>query len=303
MKKLLDAGCRTYCVTYEQAQVVVLENRQIRLAALPQYGAGVIEYCYKPLDCNLIWRTPLWKENLIYKRYMLSSPEALGACYLGGWFEVFPCFGPGEDGNGGTYPYHGELNYLPWKYTVLQDTPELVSICFQTTLLRQAVRAEKILTIRKGSTEIEITLSLENLGPVAVPYHLAIPPTRGKPFLNEHCRIFLADRDLGSFPQEGSCINTLPGYENLEEGRFLVQSPDTGLEVSMEWDLRDFPCASVWTAANYNYGHHNHGGVYALCILPRDSLVEGVPAETAKWLQPGETWATNYRMKTAESPI
>ena len=296
MKEPLDAGCRTYAVTYRNAEVLVLENAQIRLAVLPEYGATAIEYLYKPMDLNLIWRAPMWKENLRRKRYLLYSEDAVYDSYPGGWFDIFPSIGKSPEGQEPHYLQHGEIMYLPWEYRVETETPEEIRVSMWTVLSRQAVRFTKTFEIRRDSTAVACTLTAENFGPVDVPYHWGIHPSVGKPFLSEACELRLSGENLGHFPKEGACIHEFPTRANLKEGSCEIRNGQLGLAFCMDWDVKDFPNALIWICANYSYGHFSHLGGYVTCILPRDTLLDGVEPETARILKPQSSVRNGYRL-------
>ena len=83
-------------------RALILENRRLRAVVLPEYGGRIWSIRYKPLDRELLWKSP---------RIPAHRP-AFGAVYddvwSGGWDEVFPNDAPGVI-HGERYPDHGEV--------------------------------------------------------------------------------------------------------------------------------------------------------------------------------------------------
>jgi len=63
-------------------RALILENHALRVVVLPNWAAGV-EHVYKPLDRELLWRTP---------RAAKAGPvrSVLDDVWCGGWEELFP---------------------------------------------------------------------------------------------------------------------------------------------------------------------------------------------------------------------
>ena len=57
-------GCRiSDDYTYRGLRAVVLENRALRITVLADKGTDIIEFLYKPLDVDFLWRSPLGVRN------------------------------------------------------------------------------------------------------------------------------------------------------------------------------------------------------------------------------------------------
>ena len=90
----------------------VIENDFIRLVVLPEYGARVLSFYYKPTAHEYLYQSEV------------GSPYGIGdgnfyfdwLMVYGGIFPTFP------------EPEHGKTWFLPWKYSIIKDSPDTVTI-------------------------------------------------------------------------------------------------------------------------------------------------------------------------------
>jgi len=102
-------------VVFTEAKVI--ENELIRLIILPEYGARVISFVYKPTGYEYLYQSECGSpygigQNNVYYRWLLT---------YGG---IFPSF-PG--------PQYGEAWLLPWQYSVVKQTADTVTIRMEYT--------------------------------------------------------------------------------------------------------------------------------------------------------------------------
>ncbi len=299
-------GCRCYEITYLGATCLVLENDVIRSTMLLDYGATMIEYRCKSRDLNLVWRTPEWKQNLHRRQRMQLDETGISENYLGGWFDIFPNYGAGCQFDGVHYANHGELLYLPWSYRLLEQSPQRLTVRLYTWLSKQACCVAKEITIVKGSSSLSCTVYIENTGGVDVPYQWGVHPTLGAPFLSSVCEIILpphggdvGQENLWMLPEDSmkKSLLTIGGFST---GECRVRNHTMGLDFCMDWDAATFPYAQIWLSAGHNYGHHNHGGAYALCIVPCSTQHESLSQGSHQLLYPGGVCRTQYSIYLEE---
>ncbi|HEB32168.1 MAG TPA: hypothetical protein ENI15_15065 [Spirochaetes bacterium] len=88
---------------YRGLQVLRMENEFLRFDVLPELGAKVFNFIYKPLDRNLLWHNP----------YIHPSRQSFGTCFddvwSGGWDELIPNDLPFQLPSGEILADHGEV--------------------------------------------------------------------------------------------------------------------------------------------------------------------------------------------------
>ena len=67
--------------------------------------------------------------------------------YHAGWQEVFPLGSGGVNYRGADLGAHGEVHGLPWAHTILVDTPEEVSVAFETRCRLTPFRLRRVMTL------------------------------------------------------------------------------------------------------------------------------------------------------------
>ena len=138
-------GCRlTTDGTLKGLRTVVLENQKLRVTVLVDKGTDIVEFLYKPLDIDFMWRSPMPLHNP--QHFVPSSSSSHGSFYdhyEGGWQEIVPSFGPPSSYKGAEYGLHGESCLLPWDFRVVADRPDCVSVDFWVRLYRSPFYIEK----------------------------------------------------------------------------------------------------------------------------------------------------------------
>ena len=118
-------GCRLREFVYRAQRCVSFENARVRLVVAADKGADILEFLYKPLDVECLWRARLGLRAAEATR--ASSPLASGhfrEYFAGGWFEMLPNGPEPCTHRGAEFGFHGEATLLPWNYHVQRDDPE-----------------------------------------------------------------------------------------------------------------------------------------------------------------------------------
>jgi hypothetical protein len=95
----------------------VIENELIRLVIVPEYGARVLSFVYKPTGHEYLYQSEC------------GSPYGMGEGnfyynWLMVWGGIFPTF---------PEPEHGKTWLLPWNYSVVKNTPDTITIRMEYT--------------------------------------------------------------------------------------------------------------------------------------------------------------------------
>jgi len=87
-------GCRVNQYTWNGMGLVVMENERLRVAVLPDKGADIIEFRYKPADLDVLWHAP---QTVLPPGTYIPTVARSGGSFLdhysGGWQEIFPSAG------------------------------------------------------------------------------------------------------------------------------------------------------------------------------------------------------------------
>ena len=149
-------------------RTLVLENRFLRLAVLPEAGARIWQITYKPLNSDLLWNHPT------------TQPEhhELHACYddvwSGGWDELFPNDEAGTL-NGRQFPDHGELWTGAWQAEPFQNGESAGGRLRFTTPISNFL-VEKTVILRPERAAFEIKYRFTNQGAETLPFLWKLHP-------------------------------------------------------------------------------------------------------------------------------
>lgn len=146
---------------------IVLENEYVRLVILPEFGARVISYYYKPSGHEQLYTNPVGTPygmgdgNFYYDWLMV----------LGGIFPTFP------------EPEHGKTWFLPWQWEFTEITANKVSLKmeFMDTVNYPnhpgkfnngitGIRCTSVISLENGRTGFDLDHTLENTKNVQVPF-------------------------------------------------------------------------------------------------------------------------------------
>jgi hypothetical protein len=184
-------GCRVNDrITWQGMHAMILQNELIQVVLLIDKGAEIIQFLYKPSDMDFLWHS-------INELHNPSTFMPVGGTdatpffdrWAGGWFEVLPNNGPGNDYKNCHLGFYGETINIPWEYKILEDKPERVSVALWVKTYRMPFLLQKILTIESNQGCLKIEEQVTNLGNEELRFAWGHHPVIGAPFLDKSCRI------------------------------------------------------------------------------------------------------------------
>lgn len=302
-------------------RTLLVENNKISIVILLDKGADIIELNYKKTDTEFMWRSPAGLD-------LLNQTKTKNMCYVGGWFEIFPNMGEDTTYLNEPMPQYGDVNKIPWEYSVIRDEPEMLKLKLfvRSTLL--PLYLEKVMTLKIDDASIYFEEKATNLSNMSVDFTWGHHPNLGAPFLNEDCIIELPDCDISDFSADetGKMIEKNIGrwpykdkgngkvdlskipardianemellyLKNLKGNWVSVRNTKTGLGFGLIWDEKVFKNLALWRAFdavnwNYIFGHR-----YILCLLLKTNhchlLGESIKHNEQIVLKPGESVET-----------
>jgi hypothetical protein len=321
-------GCRVSDeYTYRGLRTVLLENAPLRIGILLDKGADIMEFLYKPLDVDFMYRAPGGVRNPSLA--VPSAPNPSGA-YLdyweGGWQEVFPVAGWPSSYKGAAYGLHGEVSLMPWHHSIVADEPGCVAVHFWVRGWRSPFLLEKTLSLEGEEPVLHIEERVTNEGCVAMDFMWGHHPVIGAPFLGEDCRVWTpagtlitpdpagwpATRlkqhrstwpwaedhigrpvDLSNVPPPDAGLAEAAYMTGLREGWFAITSRRHRLGFALSWPAAVFPWIWYWSVAGGEREAPFYGRNYCLALEPFTSyptrFEEARAASTHRTLGPGET--------------
>lgn len=146
---------------------VVLENGYLRVTLLPDYGGRILSIVHKPTGHELLYQNPLGTPYLMYDEIFYYDYLVI----MGGIFPSFP------------EPEHGKYWNQPYSLAVISETDEAITVrmsrqddldlaagvpeAYDTG--RTDVRVDLDVTLRAGSSRVELDTTLTNTRDTAVP--------------------------------------------------------------------------------------------------------------------------------------
>jgi len=191
-------GCRLNInYSYKGLKVAVMENEFLRISILIDKGSDIFEFLYKPKDIDFMYLSPWGIKSP--SKFIPTIPSEDGNFldfYEGGWQEIIPNFGYGVKYKGVEEGLHGESCLIPWDYSILEDSPEVISIKFMVRTYRTPFYLEKILTLKKDDPKLYISEVLKNEGYMDIDCMWTHHPTFGPPFLGNNTRISIPENKV-----------------------------------------------------------------------------------------------------------
>ncbi len=153
--------------TYKNIDAVVLENADLRVTLLPQWGSKIVSIIYKPIAYEVLWQEPGDEICIPEDDAPYGRTDSIG------FDEMFPtisrCFYENAPWAGTEMQDHGEVRALPWTYEMNQENVRL-----WVHGLRFPYRFEK--TIRLTANSISMNYTIENLSNFDMDYIWAAHP-------------------------------------------------------------------------------------------------------------------------------
>jgi len=148
--------------TYKDMKVVWLENDYLKIGVLVGRGSDIFEFKYKPLDCDFMLRLAKGIRNPLQDfSQMRNTPNQFEDYYYGGWQEILPN-SPTFNYRGASLGQHGEISLIPWKYSIVDNDADKVSIKLWTRPLRLPIKIEKTLKIMYDKPTLFIEENIVN---------------------------------------------------------------------------------------------------------------------------------------------
>lgn len=333
-------GCRIREFIYREHRCLTIENELLRVLICADKGADILEFLYKPIDLDFMWRSRLGLRRTSHFRP--SSPLASGhfrEYFAGGWYEMLPNGPVPCEHRGAPFGYHGEATLLPWDYEIKVDEPERVEVRFSVRLTRIPLFAEKTVRLERGSATLYLHERLINEADQTVEVLWGHHPTFGPPFLAENCRIYLppcrisvgenlpsdarlAHAQTAGWPfvkdRNGEMVDLsfVPGPEakshdfvqldGLSNGWFALVNPEREVGFALRWDVDKFPVLGYWQLFRGGADYPWYGMNYLAALEPTSalpSLAEAASEGKAITMAPGVPLETEIEATAFRKPL
>lgn len=323
-------GCRVNDqVLWAEMRALILQNELLQIVVLVEKGSEIIQFLYKPMDMDFIWRAPNQVQTPDrFARAAGSSVSPFFDHWDGGWIEILPNGGPACEYKGAPLGFFAETINIPWNYTILDDHPERVSVALWVRLARLPLVVQKKLTIESGKAVLLIEEKVTNEGYETVDFMWGHHPVVGAPFLDESCRIAAPDCTVEVFdaedgpdhrmglhqngrwpiikdregnpldlrivpPRSGRTMDNCYLYD-FEQGWVAVTNTNRQIGFGLAWDHSVFKYMWLWQALGGGLGYPWYGRTYNIGIEPWSSypcsgLQESVKNGTALQLEAGQS--------------
>ena len=323
-------GCRIREYLYRGLRTVTMENELLRVSFLADKGSDIFEFIYKPKDIDFLWHSPWGVRN---PAHYVATSHTPGSAFLdfyeGGWQDCFPTRGNPCEYQGQSFGAHGELPTLPWDYSILEDSPERISIRFRVRTCRTPFFVEKEVSLERGVPTLFISEEITNEGRIDLPVMWGQHPALGAPFIEAGCRIDLPAARIqcsqlspvtrfaegsSDWPHavgrtgESLDLREVPGIEadttdtlklsNLAEGWYAVRNESLGVGFGMSWPLEVFPALWFWQAYGGAYTAPWYGRTYLIALEPFSTaqltVADAIRDGSARLIRSGETLKASY---------
>jgi hypothetical protein len=157
-------GTQVSTTTYD---TVVLENGYLRVTLLPKYGGRILSIVHKPTNQELLYQNPigtpyLMGQDIFYYDYLVI---------MGG---IFPSFPDGEHGRYWNQPYDLKVvseskDAITVRMSRKDDLGLVTGVPAKYDIGRTDLLVELDVTLRAGSTSVEVGTKLTNTQSKAIP--------------------------------------------------------------------------------------------------------------------------------------
>lgn len=301
-------------------KVIWMENDFLKIGILAGRGSDIFEFRYKPLNLDFMLRLKKGIKNP-QKDFsqMRHTPNQFEDYYYGGWQEILPN-SPGFNYRGAELGQHGEVSLIPWKYSILTDTPEKISVKFWTSPLRVPIKIEKTLTMVFDKAELFIEEKLTNESKTdldiiwgqhiafGLPFlkdggkietnakkiisEVAMPPARRfKPGIETdypNCININGDKDDASIipPATDTPYSELSYLSNFDGGgEYTIFNSGKNIGFNLKWDSKLFKYLWLWQERYSTENSPWWGDAYAIALEPWTSMWK---ADAEKAIENGE---------------
>ncbi len=323
-------GCRINDqIQWSGYRALLLQNEQLQIVVLLDKGSEIVQFLYKPLDVDFLWRAP---NRLGDHTHFVPAGGDQNSSFFdrwsGGWFEVLPNGGPKAEYKGSTLGFFAETINVPWEYRILEDRPEQVSVALWVRTYRTPFLLQKTLTLKLGVPALFIEEQVTNEGHEPVDFMWGHHPVVGEPFLDASCVISAPDCTVEIFDDEDGPDHRMGLHQKgqwpiikdrdgkpmdlrqmppknirtmdncylygFKDGWISVQNGDKGVGFGLAWDAEVFRYVWMWQALGGGLGYPWYGRTYGMGIEPWSSypcsgLNAAVANGTSRQLGPGAT--------------
>jgi hypothetical protein len=143
--------------SYKGFRTLILENEDIRVTILPDYGAKILEFIVKKADRDLLYHNPRVE----------IRPPVYGVNVDNWWHGgIDECIPTGQPCNyrGEDYPVLGEVWSLPWNYQVEKNDEQVATVHLSRSTVIAPFHIERWMTLRAHSPVLEMKHKITNLG-------------------------------------------------------------------------------------------------------------------------------------------
>ena len=321
-------GCRVTQTTIEDTRVLILENDSLRVSVLPDKGADIYEFVYKPKDLDVLWKSP-WGIRTPGAGFATATDSQLAWMenYEGGWQEIFPSGGGPCVYKGAEMNFHGEASTLPWKFEVTNEGGPEATVSFSVNTRRTPFTVQRHMTLMRDDPRLHIYEKVTNWSEEEMDYMWGHHPAFGAPFLGEGVILDVPARwiesqnleddaarlpagtrfdwpvardkagallDLSVVPSRQARSADLAFLGGFEEGWYGITNPSLGLGFGLVWPEDIFPYLWFWQEFRGSAGWPWYGSNYVMALEPFTSydasgLAGCVVNEMARKLGPGES--------------
>ncbi len=319
-------GARITEFEYHGYAMVTLENRFLRVTIAAGKGTDIIEFLYKLLDVDFMWRSYAGLRDRRNVQPSIANPNgSFIDLYAGGWQEMLPNAGTECKYKGAALGVHGEVCLLPWRYDIVENTPDEIAVRFGTRTLRTPFYVEKTLTLNAEQPVLRIDEIVRNEADEPMDFMWGHHPAFGWPFLDESCRIFLPpcrvltpdeylaptsrlERgqktewplvkgrkgetvDLSRIAPPEARSHDLAFMDELQDSWYSVVNESRGVGFGLRWDRSTFPFLWFWQVYRGGMEYPWFGATYNVALEPVSSypptLTEAIKANTQLVLPAG----------------
>lgn len=319
-------GARVTEFEYRGYAMIALENRFLRIVVAAGKGTDIVEFLYKPLDIDCMWRSYAGLRS--FDKYIPTIANPNGSFidfYTGGWQEMLPNAGMDCKYKGAALGVHGEVCLLPWSYRIIKDTPEEVAVTFSVRTVRTPFYLEKTLSLKNQDSVLQIDELVRNEADEPLDFMWGHHVALGWPFIDESCRLFLprcrvrtpdqytapSSRlekaqetdwpmvrgrngeavDLSRIPSAEIRSHDMAYMHELDDGWYAFVNESHRLGFGLRWEKSTFPFLWFWQIYRGGMGYPWYGTNYAAALEPVSSypatLTEAIKANTQLVLPAG----------------
>ncbi|WP_416669411.1 DUF4432 family protein [Egbenema bharatensis] len=290
-----------------QAQVLTLENSQIKLTVRPDLGGRIDQLQDCQTGHSWLWHPSHYDPDATRS---LSIGASFDEAWTGGWDEVFPNDAAGRF-QGRDLVDHGELWSQRWE--VLQCLPFRITLGYQCQTV--PVRVEKLIQLDPGRPEVKLVYWFENQSEEPIPFlfkhHAAIAIEPGDEILLPDCWVEPAFMefsqligqpgktrfpeaigakgetvDLRTMPPPSSQLQEFYYSSDLASGYCGIRHQGTQSALLLTFDTDTFPY--VWMFQSYGGWRDHYVVVVEPCTTMPADLEEACRQQTIAVLQPQE---------------